>query len=126
MWEETLQDSVAAVQWFLGIHLLAEALDFLPCLQFSACPLLWPLLTLNLSALPASGGVIVAMFLGILPFAGVLKSFSEAFHQIQEISRFQDNLGHMCRVQKLLKGRKTHVLVPGESLTSCPSGRMAS
>ncbi|XP_072849225.1 rho guanine nucleotide exchange factor 39 isoform X2 [Pogona vitticeps] len=44
---------------------------------------------------------------------GVLRSFSEAFHRIGEISRFQDNLGHMHRVQKLLKGQKTHLLVPG-------------
>ncbi|KAJ7335086.1 hypothetical protein JRQ81_013027 [Phrynocephalus forsythii] len=44
---------------------------------------------------------------------GILKSFLDAFHQIHEISRFHDNLGHMCRVQKLLKGQKTCVLVPG-------------
>ncbi|CAI5788023.1 rho guanine nucleotide exchange factor 39 isoform X2 [Podarcis lilfordi] len=44
---------------------------------------------------------------------GVLKSVSEAYHRVQEISRCRDNANQMRRVQKLLKGQKTRILAPG-------------
>ncbi|XP_062828724.1 rho guanine nucleotide exchange factor 39 [Anolis carolinensis] len=42
-----------------------------------------------------------------------LKSVAEAVHQIQEIARFHENVDHLSRIQKLLKGRKTQVMQPG-------------
>ncbi|XP_062984889.1 rho guanine nucleotide exchange factor 39 [Elgaria multicarinata webbii] len=45
---------------------------------------------------------------------GVLKSVFEVFHKVQEIARFRENSDQMHRVQKLLKGQKTRVvLAPG-------------
>ncbi|XP_042307237.1 rho guanine nucleotide exchange factor 39 [Sceloporus undulatus] len=44
-----------------------------------------------------------------------LRSIEEAFHQVQEITHFHENVGHLSRIQKLLllKGQKTKVMLPG-------------